>query len=108
MPGVARFSMTPSPHQLRAARALLGMQQSELAALAGVALRTLKTLEQGGGSAPSLDKVLDALGRRGVEFGASPDGRTISVAIRVGSAPCGANQSPRAATASTGSAPTAP
>ncbi len=57
--------------QLKAARALLGLDQSELAAAAGVSLPTIQRMEASEGvvraQVDSLMKVLGALDRLGVE-----------------------------------------
>lgn len=85
--------MTPTPAQLRAARALLDMQQRELATQAGIALRTLVVIEQGGGAEASKGKVVDALHRAGVAFGGTPDGSSLSVQLRRPRRAPGAKQS---------------
>ena len=36
-----------NPHQIRAARALLGLKQAELAAMAGISVQAVKLLEAG-------------------------------------------------------------
>ncbi|HEY5604585.1 MAG TPA: helix-turn-helix transcriptional regulator [Gammaproteobacteria bacterium] len=58
--------------QLRAARALLGMDQRQLADAAGVSLPTIQRMEgsdgQVRGNVDSLVKVVDALERAGVEL----------------------------------------
>lgn len=59
--------------QLRAARALLGIDQRTLAELAGVSLPTIQRMEAAGsgyvrGVVDSLTKVVDALGREGIEL----------------------------------------
>jgi predicted transcriptional regulator len=55
--------------QIRAARALLGLDQRELAALAGVSLPTIQRMEasdgQVRGTVDTLAKVVGALERRG-------------------------------------------
>lgn len=68
--------------QMRAARALLGMDQRQLADAAGVSLPTIQRMEasegQVRGNVDSLVKVVDALERAGVELiaegAASADG----------------------------------
>ena len=58
--------------QLRAARALLGIDQRRLAELAGVSLPTIQRMEASGGTVrgvvASLMKVVDALDAAGVEL----------------------------------------
>lgn len=63
----------PKSCQLVAARALLGMEQRELAELAGVSVSTLIRLEAAGwgeipGSMKSVNPVLEVLEKRGVTF----------------------------------------
>jgi transcriptional regulator with XRE-family HTH domain len=58
--------------QLRAARALLGIDQRRLAELAGVSVPTIQRMEASGGNVrgvvDSLTKVVEALNRAGVEL----------------------------------------
>jgi transcriptional regulator with XRE-family HTH domain len=58
--------------QLRAARALLGIDQRELAELSGVSIATIQRMESSEGNVrgvvESLTKVVEALNRRGVEL----------------------------------------
>jgi len=58
--------------QMRAARALLGIDQRRLAELAGVSVPTIQRMEASGGNVrgvvDSLTKVVDALNRAGVEL----------------------------------------
>jgi predicted transcriptional regulator len=58
--------------QMRAARALLGIDQRELAELAGVSVPTIQRMEASGGNVravvDSLTKVVEALNRAGVEL----------------------------------------
>jgi predicted transcriptional regulator len=58
--------------QLRAARALLNIDQRELAELAGVSLPTIQRMEASDGNVrgivDTLTKVVEALERAGVEF----------------------------------------
>jgi transcriptional regulator with XRE-family HTH domain len=58
--------------QLRAARALLGIDQKTLADLAGVSLPTIQRMEASGGNVrgvvDTLIKVVEALDRAGVEL----------------------------------------
>lgn len=68
--------------QMRAARALLGIDQRRLAELAGVSVPTIQRMEasdgQVRGQVESLVRVVEALGRAGIELigegAASPDG----------------------------------
>ena len=61
-----------SPAQLRAARALLGLDQRSLAALAGVSLPTIQRMEASDGDVrgaiSTLTKVVEALDAAGVEL----------------------------------------
>lgn len=59
--------------QIRAARALLGMSQSELAERAGVSVPTIKRCETDSGTAPNVAepsraKVIASLEAAGIEF----------------------------------------
>lgn len=58
--------------QLRAARALLGMDQKALAALAGVSLPTIQRMEASDGNVrgiiDTLTKVAEALDKAGIEL----------------------------------------
>ena len=61
-----------SAAQLRAARALLGIDQRQLAALAGVSLPTIQRMEASDGTVrgvvDTLVKVIDALDAAGIEL----------------------------------------
>ena len=59
-----------TPAQIRAARALLGWHQSDVARAAGVSLNTLNNLERGVVDARSstVNAVQGALERAGIEF----------------------------------------
>jgi predicted transcriptional regulator len=62
-----------TPAQLRAARALIGMDQRTLAENAGVSLPTIQRMEAAGdgyvrGMVESLTKVVEALERAGIEL----------------------------------------
>ena len=61
-----------SPGQLRAARALLGLDQRSLATLAGVSLPTIQRMEASSGDVrgaiSTLTKVIEALDAAGVEL----------------------------------------
>jgi transcriptional regulator with XRE-family HTH domain len=58
--------------QMRAARALLGIDQRQLAELSGISLPTIRRMETSDGNVrgnvDSLVKVVDALSRAGVEL----------------------------------------
>jgi len=63
----------PSSAQLIAARALLQLEQRQLADLAGLHVSTLVRMEAEGwnvipGTTTTINRVLDVLERRGVEF----------------------------------------
>jgi transcriptional regulator with XRE-family HTH domain len=75
--------------QLRAARALLGIDQKTLADLAGVSLPTIQRMEASGGNVrgvvDTLIKVVEALDRAGVELigdGAASGGGGRGVRLR--------------------------
>jgi predicted transcriptional regulator len=61
--------------QMKAARALLGIDQKELARMSGVSLPTIQRMETSEGSVraivDSLEKVINALNQAGVELIAS-------------------------------------
>jgi transcriptional regulator with XRE-family HTH domain len=60
-----------SPSQIRAARALVGWSQTEVANAAGLSIPTIKRAEAEGGikvSEDALVAIADALKRAGVEF----------------------------------------
>lgn len=58
--------------QMRAARAMLGLDQRQLAALSGVSLPTIQRMEASGGvvrgNVDTLTKVVAALDRAGIEL----------------------------------------
>ncbi len=58
--------------QMRAARALIGVDQKTLAAMAGVSVPTIQRMEASGGTVrgvvDSLTRVIDAFERAGVEL----------------------------------------
>jgi transcriptional regulator with XRE-family HTH domain len=67
--------------QLKAARALLGIDQKQLAQLSGLSLPTVQRMEASGGvvrgNVDSLMKLIDALAKSGIELigeGASSSG----------------------------------
>jgi transcriptional regulator with XRE-family HTH domain len=60
-----------SPSQIRAARALVGWSQTEVANAAGLSIPTIKRAEADGGikvSEDALAAIADALKKAGVEF----------------------------------------
>lgn len=61
-----------SSHQMRAARALLGIDQRELAAMSSLSLPTIQRMEASvgpvRGTVESLTKVVEALERAGLEL----------------------------------------
>ena len=61
-----------SANQLRAARALLGVDQRQLAERAGVSLPTIQRMEASigtvGGTVDSLTRIVDALAAAGIEL----------------------------------------
>ena len=61
------FSMTDLGGKLRERRELLGLFQSQLAALSGVSTRTIQLVEQGKGN-PSLDTLLQLADPLGLSF----------------------------------------
>jgi len=82
--------------QLRAARALLGIDQKTLAELSGVSVPTIQRMEASDGTVrgvvDSLTKVIDALNDAGVELigegAASTDGgRGVRLAKKAGNTP---------------------
>ena len=65
--------MVFSGNQLRAARALLGLNQAKFAELLGVAINTVRLMEGRGGEpvggyASTRERVCEALKKQGVEF----------------------------------------
>ncbi len=83
-----------TPAQLRAARALLGIDQRTLALRAGVSLPTIQRMEASNGFVrgvvDSLTKVVAALEREGVELigdGAASHGGGRGVRLREAAAP---------------------
>lgn len=68
-----------SSEQLRAARALLRISVVELSGLASVGVATIKRIEAGNGlpsaNIKTLDSLVRALQKAGVEFIGSPDDR---------------------------------
>ena len=75
------------PAQIRAARALLGMNQRELSKLAEVAISTVKRIETSGevtGSARTLWNIQSALERAGVEFIPGDESKGPGVRLKAG------------------------
>lgn len=69
-PGVKTL---PSGYQLRAARSLIGWSQTDLAKASGVDHTTIARLEKAGhsqmsGQSRTLQAIINALGKAGVEF----------------------------------------
>ena len=65
--------MIVSGNQLKAARALIGLEQSELAQEAGVSVNTIRNMESSGanpvnGRTDTLNKILEALKTLGIIF----------------------------------------
>jgi predicted transcriptional regulator len=80
-----------TPGQLRAARALLGIDQKTLAELAGVSLPTIQRMEASIGNVrgvvDTLTKVVEALDRAGIELigeGAASTGGGRGVRLKAG------------------------
>jgi transcriptional regulator with XRE-family HTH domain len=68
-PAESRRKMKISGAQVKAARDLLKITQAELAESAGIAERTVRKFEGDGLLEPAnLEKILNELGRRGIEF----------------------------------------
>ncbi len=59
---------TPTPDQLRAGRALLGLEQQPLAREAGVSVATLRRAETGSAPNDTMRRVAEALIQGGVQF----------------------------------------
>lgn len=74
----------PTSFQLRAARALVGMNQEEVSIQAGISARTLISVEARKCSRSSLGAVLTAYRRMGVVFEASEDYSVQSVTRHFG------------------------
>ncbi len=74
--------MIPTPAQFRAARVLLELTQEEAAQRVGVSVRTLITVEQGGGSRLSKERMMGGYLGEGVDFGMSDDGKAVTVGLR--------------------------
>lgn len=68
-----------TPAQIRAARALLNVKQSELAKVAGISLATLNNIERGVGDprASTLDAIGRALDQAGIETENDPTAETV-------------------------------
>lgn len=58
----------PTSHQLRAGRALLGLDQEQIAREAGISIATLRRAEAGAAPADTIGRVAETLVRAGVEF----------------------------------------
>jgi transcriptional regulator with XRE-family HTH domain len=88
--------------QIRAARALLGLDQRRLAQAAGLSLPTIQRMESSAGqvrgNVDSLFKVVEALERAGVELigeGAGSVGKGRGVRLRFASLPAAHTQDAR-------------
>ena len=95
-----------TPAQLRAARALLGVDQRTFAALAGVSLPTIQRMEASDGYVrgvvDTLTKVVAALEREGVELiseNSVSTGGGRGVRLRDPTKPAGREAAPRSTTA---------
>ncbi|ODR95971.1 hypothetical protein AUC70_03375 [Methyloceanibacter stevinii] len=76
------------PAQIRAARALLGLSQGQLADLAGIGVRTVKRIELAdelSGAARTNWKIQTALEAAGIEFISAEGGRGPGVRLRTSS-----------------------
>ena len=74
-----------TPSQVKAARALLGLSQNELAEISGLGIATVKRLEIATGvrgAATTLWKVQTALEKAGVEFLSAGEGTGPGVRLR--------------------------
>ena len=75
--------------QMRAARALLGIEQKTLAEMAGVSLPTIQRMEASGGTVrgniDTLTKVIEALDKAGIEL-LNVGGRGVRLKDRAGDA----------------------
>ena len=75
--------------QMRAARALLGIEQKTLAEMAGVSLPTIQRMEASAGTVrgniDTLTKVVEALDRAGIEL-LNAGGRGVRLKDRAGDA----------------------
>jgi transcriptional regulator with XRE-family HTH domain len=89
--------MSFSGHQLRAARALLGLDQEALAEKVGVSDNTIRNMEACGpdpvrGFASTRDRVREGLERLGIEFS---NGDAPGVRLRRGAAPAAPSRKTR-------------
>lgn len=73
--------MYPSAEMLRAARALLGLNQEEAAKACKVSSRTLLAVENGRATLPALHGVMGAYMGLGVRFDATADYGTQTVSV---------------------------
>ena len=75
------------PKQIRAARAILGLNQDQLAQAAGIGSATLKRVEvtdEIRGAAGTIWKIEQALEAAGIEFISARDGKGAGVRLRQG------------------------
>jgi transcriptional regulator with XRE-family HTH domain len=70
------------PGQVRAARALLGWSQEELARKAGMSPRTILNLEKGEGSRSLMNRVAGFLSTQGIVFRVEDEGLLLTVQLR--------------------------
>jgi transcriptional regulator with XRE-family HTH domain len=72
-----------SPSQIRAARALIGVKQSDLAKASGISLATLNNIERGIGDprASTLDAIEQALHGAGVDMTTDPLTETVTLSV---------------------------
>ena len=70
------------PGQVRAARALLGWSQEELARKAGMSPRTILNLEKGGCGAGVMNQVAGFLTTQGIVFKVEEEGLLLTVQLR--------------------------
>jgi transcriptional regulator with XRE-family HTH domain len=70
------------PGQVRAARALLGWSQEELASKAGMSPRTILQLEKGEGSSAVMNQVAGFLSTQGILFRVEEEGLLLTVQLR--------------------------
>jgi transcriptional regulator with XRE-family HTH domain len=62
------MDIQPSPAQLRAGRALLGLDQEPVARDAGISIATLRRVEAGTAPTDTARRVAETLGRAGIRF----------------------------------------
>jgi DNA-binding XRE family transcriptional regulator len=77
-----RNGMSVEPAQIKAARALLGWTQTELSDAAGMALRTIVSIERGTGSGGATNQLVGFLSTKGIAFGNGDAGHDLVVRLR--------------------------